>query len=318
MQLDERTFPAAIFQDRACPTCGTPNGRVVHTHEHDRYLSDVWPGRVQYRLCENCATVYQSPSFRQPVLEAFYRERARGDLSLKGPDEHYYAERHPGNRKRIALLERDLPEVFARPQRSVLDIGCAGAGLLNEFKARGFRTFGVEPTKGFAVHARDVLGHEVLTGFYDAESFAGQKFDVIVLSHVLEHLEHPERLLSLIRDKLKPDGWLYVEVPDLDSIQTGPSIAGLLHGQHVQMFTAQSLRGLLQHHFSEIRVLESIREPEMSHSVRAIVRGEGNTESPWCSGMEVKRIRAMMAWCAFRNRMLRPLRAAVARRLLGK
>src|SRR5438105_4409704 len=39
------------------------------------------------------------------------------------------------------------------------------------------------------------------------------KFDLIVLSHVLEHLVDPNHLLEQVRGFLDKDGWVFIEVP---------------------------------------------------------------------------------------------------------
>ncbi len=44
-----------------------------------------------------------------------------------------------------------------------------------------------------------------------------QKYDLIVLRHVLEHTHHPVKLLRSMGERLTPRGTLYVEVPNLES-----------------------------------------------------------------------------------------------------
>jgi SAM-dependent methyltransferase len=44
-----------------------------------------------------------------------------------------------------------------------------------------------------------------------------RRYDLILLRHVLEHLHDPIAFLSLLRERLAPDGLIYVEVPNLRS-----------------------------------------------------------------------------------------------------
>ena len=43
-------------------------------------------------------------------------------------------------------------------------------------------------------------------------------FDIIIMSHVLEHLRHPDKDLQKLRDRLNPGGVLVILVPNHDSI----------------------------------------------------------------------------------------------------
>lgn len=55
--------------------------------------------------------------------------------------------------------------------------------------------------------------------YYDIDSFKGhtQKYDLIILRHVLEHNHHPVGLLRNLGQRLTPNGTIYAEVPNLES-----------------------------------------------------------------------------------------------------
>ena len=48
-----------------------------------------------------------------------------------------------------------------------------------------------------------------------------QLYDGIILRHVIEHLLNPRELLLKIKNLLKPNGKLYIEVPGLLDILNG-------------------------------------------------------------------------------------------------
>ena len=69
-----------------------------------------------------------------------------------------------------------------------------------------------------------------------------EPYNVIICSHVVEHLEDPRNTLELLRDYLKPDGVIYVEVP----VEIGQAMpAGVEPVTHINFFIPESLRGLL-------------------------------------------------------------------------
>ena len=48
-----------------------------------------------------------------------------------------------------------------------------------------------------------------------------QKYDLIVVCHVLEHLNNPIDFLVKLRSLLDENGSIYIEVPSLESVKNG-------------------------------------------------------------------------------------------------
>jgi len=71
---------------------------------------------------------------------------------------------------------------------------------------------------------------------------AGNRFDIIICSHVLEHLAEPLTLVNRLADFLEEAGILYVEVP-LEIWKSAP--LQLEPVTHINFFTLDSLRILL-------------------------------------------------------------------------
>ena len=98
----------------------------------------------------------------------------------------------------------------------VLDIGC-GAGDNGEIlKDMGYTVDGItisEEEKSVAQKImRNVYVHNVEQGLPRAIS---GKYDVIILSHVLEHICYPQQLLKDIHGILNPGGSLIIALPNL-------------------------------------------------------------------------------------------------------
>ena len=78
--------------------------------------------------------------------------------------------------------------------------------------------------------------------------FEEQHFDAVILWHVLEHLDHPHTTLAQISRLLKPGGLLYLEVPNLSSLQscsTGKNWFHLDLEHHLYHFSPNGLHQLL-------------------------------------------------------------------------
>jgi SAM-dependent methyltransferase len=131
---------------------------------------------------------------------------------------------------------------------SVLDIGCGNGDFLARLAGEGRILVGVEPDP----NARQVAaakGLEVLAGTAEdpPETLVGQHFDLVTITHALEHCRDPLRALSNIRALLGDSGVLYCEVPNAGSIyfQTYAVISEMLDvPRHLHFFTKPALTGL--------------------------------------------------------------------------
>ena len=98
---------------------------------------------------------------------------------------------------------------------SVLDVGCSTGVMLSIFKRSGFDIKGVEISKKAAQMCQN-KGIDVIVGPFEKIKF-GEKFDLIILNHTLEHLENPLQALEKAGRILKPKGYIMVDLPNFDS-----------------------------------------------------------------------------------------------------
>lgn len=102
-----------------------------------------------------------------------------------------------------------------KPGARVLDIGAGGGDLLRELQGLGYDVVGVEPDANAASLKPD-FGVPVYQGTGEAipDAVARQRFDMVICSHVMEHTTSPIDVMRNIHDLLKPEGIMYVEVPN--------------------------------------------------------------------------------------------------------
>lgn len=117
--------------------------------------------------------------------------------------------------QKAALLERLRG---GRPPGSMLDAGCGEGFGLAWFRERGWRVEGIDhSTAGISRMNPDLLPF-VETGNLFArleERIAnGRKYDLVWLTHVLEHVADPVALLRLLRGLVADEGVLVVTVPN--------------------------------------------------------------------------------------------------------
>ena len=135
-----------------------------------------------------------------------------------------------------------------RDKGSLLDIGCKFGDLLVAADRRGWNASGVELNSDFCKIARS-RGFEVYNDVIERLDSSISGFDVIVMSHVLEHIERPDDTLKTLFDRLNPKGLLFVETPD----QSSPIAWGIYRGRwlgvatpgHIWAFTSKTLKNVI-------------------------------------------------------------------------
>ena len=116
-----------------------------------------------------------------------------------------------GSAKRLRFIDAHLTRVSAR---SVLDIGCGtGRGVSIPLAAAGYTVTGVDP-HGPSIETGRSLSSAVSFVHGTLLDVHARRFDAVILSEVLEHLEDPERLLAQAVARVAPRGVLIVTVPN--------------------------------------------------------------------------------------------------------
>jgi SAM-dependent methyltransferase len=167
---------------------------------------------VVNRRCLNCGLVYQSPRMTEAETASFYIKEYR--LLQEGsadPTVRNLATQKVRAGSLVEFVRDTIPAVSDH-----LDIGSSLGILLQQFQAYyNNKPVGVEPGEAHRLYARNE-GLTVYASIEELEMDRQARFDLISLSHVLEHLPNPIAYLENLRKSLlTPDGWLLLEVPNL-------------------------------------------------------------------------------------------------------
>ena len=106
-----------------------------------------------------------------------------------------------------------------RGEGKVLDVGCGAGGNLKTLQAQGWDPYGIEISEVAAAHARELVTGNIHTGTLESAPFPPQSFDLVFMSHSLEHLPSPVDALRLVHRLLKNDGLLAISVPNVNSLE---------------------------------------------------------------------------------------------------
>src|SRR5665213_180350 len=178
-----------------CTLCGLESDPLFATTDHAR--PDT---KTEYLLswCQRCSYRQIDRTFDPEEISTFY------------PSNYYTHSTEPtkfrkatsGEKLRTAIAWRFDQDSDFRPSeisldyKSICDIGCGKGDHLRMFKALGFRTVGIEPDRQARL-AADGAG-AIFDGTAEdlPRDMVSDHFDVVLMSHVLEHCDDPIKAVS--------------------------------------------------------------------------------------------------------------------------
>ncbi len=188
-------------------------------------------------ICRGCGLVYHNP-----VIEDRDRQEA------KASHQKWHTDARPSPRYLRKLEDRwarqwPLIQPYFTPGARVLEIG-AGLGLVSgHLQSLGAQVLCIEPDPDQADFARRRFGLTVLTGRFEEVDLAGEQFDLIFSSHVIEHFPEPLNFLVKLRDQARSEAALFLETPNILAPKVSP--VRLFSLPHNFYFAPQTLPLLL-------------------------------------------------------------------------
>jgi SAM-dependent methyltransferase len=146
------------------------------------------------------------------------------------------------------FLSRYLAKPITPPR--ILDFGCGTGGNLREYSSFG-SVFGIEPDPGAALLAMQRGGACICRGSGTDLPFQSGRFDAVLASDVLEHIEDDGRALAEIARVLRPGGVFIFSVPAHPWL-FGPHDQALLHQRR---YVQHNLRIILENAGLRVRQL---------------------------------------------------------------
>lgn len=216
-------------------------------------------GGIALVRCDGCGLVHATAGYAPRFLDDHYADRARGAPPSAAPS----APRPGSERKRHALELYDRLTggrlCPAPPGALALDVGCGPGLLLDLLREAGWGTVGIERS-GAAAEAIGA-GHRVLAIDVEVDrTDLPERFGLVTLTHLLEHLRHPVDALRWVAAHLRDDGVAIVEVPNWDDLARplwGPRYRPLELGDHLSFFDRRTLAALVERTGLELETLWS-------------------------------------------------------------
>ena len=227
--------------NHACHVCGRETLIEVPEYAHLSHVTSdckPWPRDVGLGVCTTCGCVQKRVDDRwRTESESIYADYAlfhQGDSSDQPAYETATGRAAPRN---VRLVERLRTHVRLPPTGRLLDTGCGRGTFLRPFADRfpGWSLVGCDPGRVDRTEIEAIPGVEAFWAA-PADDVPGL-FDLISMSHVLEHVPDPIAVLSSLRSKLNLGGLLVIHGPNLAA-----NPFDLLVADHCSHFVASSLK----------------------------------------------------------------------------
>ncbi|MFH0779323.1 MAG: class I SAM-dependent methyltransferase [Parcubacteria group bacterium] len=234
---------SGIYQMEECLCfCGSNQGILIS--EIDRY-GFYYP----LVICQNCGLIRANPRMNKEAFANFYATEYRDVYGAsQQPIEELFKLRQEQHKQKY----KEIVDQIVLPERAVIfDIGCDFGTMLEQFARNGHDVYGCDYGIDHLEYGRQKTRlQNLLTGGYESLESIGEKADLIILSHVVEHFLELEQALTQIRNLLKPNGICYVAVPGTLGIIKNSflknDIIGLLQNAHTYQFSLTSLQYVME------------------------------------------------------------------------
>jgi len=231
---------------RSCPICKFFNSKSMLSSALKTFDGSNLPLKVQISECMTCGFVFNDDAMDELTLNQFYTKEnfyyTEGSFGTGGSDFSRY-------QNYVEFLKSFLQRADA-----IVDIGCGKGQFVKYLIDNGYgNASGVELDKRM-VEIATKQGIPVHEGSAFGLSFNADSIDVMIYTHVFEHLLEPDNVIRQANEYLKTNGLLFIEVPDALNYSQARvfDFFWLTTIEHINHFSSHYLELLLVKHGFEL------------------------------------------------------------------
>ena len=225
-----------VPETATCPLCGSPGTPVFK----QRDLSCGCEGEFEQSRCAACDLFFLSSRVPETEIHRYYP-----------------ATYTPWRPVRYSSLIYRLAGALAIPQKRrrriqrfiaggrILDVGCGTGAFLAALDDAAWRKFGMDVTLPVDIPCAG----EFHTGYFDREPVPMEAVHAITMWHVFEHLYHPLQALRNAAAILRPEGYLFISIPNPHSFDArlfGRFWCGWDVPRHIATYSRAALSSMLE------------------------------------------------------------------------
>ena len=208
-------------KDMICPLCKSQKTGTYLSSSLKRTIIHMISGSAEVKpttikVCHNCQNAWTDP-YPQPIdytKSDFHHSSLCGSAEV---EKLTTLNDLPQQWSNGIIMQANLIKRNLKPKTKILEIGCGEGILLNELAKLQFTVKGIEPSETASLRA-EKKGIDCVQGYFPHPSIK-ESFDLVILSHVLEHIEKPLEFITQIKSILNPGGYLLLVQTNYKSLQ---------------------------------------------------------------------------------------------------
>lgn len=189
-------------------------------------------------ICKKCGFIFTQNPFSEDLLKNRYKNFSKFEFEA----DDYFLEEGESYKKRCKR-QKNFIEENVEDIRSLMEVGAVSGYNLSLYRD-GIMVKGIEPSENNCRLAMKKYQVDMFCGTFQ-EYEDGQhndKFDLIFLSHTLEHIVDP--FTFILACKKINRKYIFIEVPTLDAKYLNEPF-GMFGEEHVNYFTFEGLSNLM-------------------------------------------------------------------------
>jgi len=230
------------LDDIKCDFCGSDQNSPILTSKD--YIFNNVQGEFTIVNCKKCKLAFSNPRLRNDQLKEYYNrtddfgspvekiDLINQKINVYNKDFLSSYFNYPYGKKNLRFkfihyplylrIGKKLKKTLFIPNYikngKILEIGCSYGNYLFQLKKIGWDVKGIELSKNAVDHGKKKLNLDISK--IDIQDFESEeKFDIIYLRMVLEHVESPKLVLQKCYSLLKPHGKLVLILPDISGLE---------------------------------------------------------------------------------------------------
>ena len=191
------------FEDKDC-ICGSNFSQIIASR-------DKFGLKVNTIICSNCGLIRANPRFTEDSYSKFYKNQYRKLYTGKESEEHIdkiFQSQYKTGKEYYNFIKNSEVNI-----NTVLDVGCSCGGVIKYFQDMGSSVEGVDYDTRYVEFGKR-KGLKLLNGNSNILK-EDKKYDLIILSHVVEHFNDPVKELTKLVKHLNKDGHIFIHVPGI-------------------------------------------------------------------------------------------------------
>jgi 2-polyprenyl-3-methyl-5-hydroxy-6-metoxy-1,4-benzoquinol methylase len=227
-----------FFKTIDCVVCNSKDFEILS--EKDRY--GLFMPVV---ICKCCGLVQTNPRMMESHYLEFYESEYRKLYSSQTTLDSFFKNQYEQGKNIYNFIKETTKNDITG--KFVLEIGTGSGGILKFFQEKGNTVLGFDLDEKFLDFGK-IKGVNLKKGTIENLSEISQQPDIVIYSHILEHLNNPIKELKTLRKFLNDTSILYIEVPGILNIHRTPyqDFLKYLQNVHLYHFCLNSLHNILK------------------------------------------------------------------------